>query len=162
MPESQRFYSNAVTRMSRELTCCWDQNGRENVSWMLFIFTLEWKTETQITQCPLGYVVYSRSSFLGRVPGTGAFTLYFTVHYMMLRCGILITKIIKPWHQWVTRLTIKDWGKEGNNYLSLILILGHCVALGVQQGMETLPSSPLTVDVFIEIRIVVLHIAHIA
>ena len=30
---------------------------------------------------------------------TGALTLYLSVHYMMLWCGILITKVITPWHQ---------------------------------------------------------------
>ena len=53
--------------------------------------------------------------------------------------------------------TIKDGGKEGIKYLSLILILRHQVVLSVQQGMEILPSLPLAVDVFIEIFIVVLY-----
>ena len=58
--------------------------------------------------------------------------------------------------QGITSLTVKDLGKEVIKYLSLILILGHQVALGVQQGMEILPSPPLAV--FIEIFIVVLYL----
>ena len=48
-------------------------------------------------------------------------------------------------------LAIKDWGNEGIKYLSLVLILGQQVALGIQEGMEILPSPPLAVDVFTEI-----------
>jgi len=48
---------------------------------------------------------------------------------------------------------------EGIKYFSLILILGHHVALSIiQQGMEILPRLPLAVDVFIEIFIVVLYL----
>ena len=56
---SQRPYSDAVTRLCSELTCCYNQNGRENDLCMEFIFPPEWKMETQITQCPLWYVVCS-------------------------------------------------------------------------------------------------------
>ena len=44
-------------------------------------------------------------------------------------------------------------------YLSCVLILGHHVALSVQQGMEILPSPPLAVDVFMELFIVVLYVS---
>ena len=59
--------------------------------------------------------------------------------------------------QGVTSLIIKDQGKEGIKYLSLILLLGHHVALGIQQEMEILPSPPLAIDVLIEMLIVVLY-----
>ena len=40
--------------------------------------------------------------------------------------------------QGATSFTIKDRGKEGIKYLSLILIFGHFVALGIQQEMAFL------------------------
>jgi len=58
-----------------------------------------------------------------------------------------------------TSLTIKEWSKEGTKYLRLIPILGHLVPLFIQEGMEILPSLPLTADVFTEILTVVFQLS---
>ena len=43
MSERQRFYSNAVTRLCSELTCCCDQNGRKKVCGWYLSFPLSGK-----------------------------------------------------------------------------------------------------------------------
>jgi len=52
---------------------------------------------------PLGDVglplFWDRDPRLSIIHGTGVLTLSLPVHYMILWCEILITKIIKPWHR---------------------------------------------------------------